>query len=116
MFLLVVDTLDRVLRVATEQKIFAGVGLQNISSLFQSLQFADNTLLFCSADILHVKILKFLLDSFELITGLKINFDKSQVIGLQLDNWQTGQVASIPRSKTTTLPMSIWDWHSTTRD
>ena len=62
--------------------LIKGTGPRDTIGLCQSLQFADDTLIFCTAHGAHVVSLKFILYSFELLTGLKINFEKSVVLGL----------------------------------
>ena len=41
------------------------------------LQYADDTLFFGKASMENVKAIKVILRSFELVSGLKINFSKS---------------------------------------
>jgi hypothetical protein len=66
------------------------------------LQYADDTILFIKDDISSVVNLKLLLYLFESMSGLKMNFEKSEVLMVQSDdvklqfyadlfNCQTGQ-------------------------
>ena len=42
------------------------------------LQYADDTIFFCEASMQNLKVLKAILRSFEMVSGLKINYAKSQ--------------------------------------
>lgn len=44
------------------------------------LLLADDALLFCGADINHIKSLKALLLCFESVFGFNVNFDKSELV------------------------------------
>ena len=43
------------------------------------LQYADDTILFLDHDMLQAKELKLVLSTFEQLSGLKINFHKSEL-------------------------------------
>ena len=58
------------------------------------LQFADDTILFTSHLPKHIIALKFILYSFELLSGLTINFDKSSVLVLNHIDKVGGLVAN----------------------
>lgn len=45
-----------------------------------TLQYVDDTIIFCSAKATHITSIKLFLYSFEMIYGLSINFHKSSVI------------------------------------
>ncbi|XP_058784217.1 uncharacterized protein LOC131658988 [Vicia villosa] len=51
------------------------------------LQFADDTVIFEEASTANLWNLKVILRGFELISGLKINFTKSNVMGVNVGNW-----------------------------
>jgi hypothetical protein len=53
-----------------------------------SLQYADDTLLFLKDDLHMANNLKWILLSYEQITGMRINFDKSDLLTIGLeDSW-----------------------------
>ena len=49
------------------------------------LQYVDDTLVFCGASVDEVKGIAFVLGCFKLITGLKVNFQKLIVVGVEVD-------------------------------
>ena len=60
-----------------------------------SLQYADDTILFSSADFSHPYNLKHVIMWFEQISGMRVNFHKSEIITLNLQEEDTQRVASI---------------------
>ena len=60
-----------------------------------SLQYADDTILFSSADFSHPYNLKHVIMWFEQIFGMRVNFHKSEIITLNLQEEDTQRVASI---------------------
>ena len=54
-----------------------------------SLQYADDTILFSKADAPVLRNLKCVLMSYEQISGMRINFNKSELVPLNLDIEET---------------------------
>jgi len=52
--------------------------------LFLSIQYADDTLCICEASIENLWTLKALLRGFEMVSGLKVNFHKSCLMGVNV--------------------------------
>ena len=50
-----------------------------------SLQYVDDTILFLDPDIDHAKNLRWLLACFENLSGLKINYDKCEVVPVNMN-------------------------------
>lgn len=67
---------------AQENGFISGFQAVAGGKLISHLQFADDTLVFLDSDIEQVKNLRLLLLSFEQLTGLRINFTKSQIFGV----------------------------------
>lgn len=57
------------------------------------LQFADDTLLFCDADVDQLLNVKAILLCFEAVSGLKVNFFKCEMLGVQIPNLQLEYLA-----------------------
>ncbi|XP_026378053.1 uncharacterized protein LOC113272434 [Papaver somniferum] len=85
LFLLVGEALYYILKQAQLQGLISGFQVSNEGMLISHLQSADNTLIFLDVDIEQVKNLRLILLSFELLTGLKINFSKTQIFGVGFD-------------------------------
>ena len=77
LFNIVAKGLNGLMREAVEKNLFRGflVGRNNVE--ISILQYADDTIFFGEASMENVKAIKVILRSFELVSGLKINFAKS---------------------------------------
>lgn len=82
LFLIIVEGLNGQRRRATQLNKFMGfrLGRENQVEIFL-LQFADDTMLFGDATMHNALTLKCVHRSFQLISGLKINFQKKQTCG-----------------------------------
>ncbi|CAL5417428.1 unnamed protein product [Camellia sinensis] len=58
------------------------------------LQFADDTILFCDANRVKVTNIKRILSCFEIASGLKINYHKSVICGVEVDEEPVQEFAS----------------------
>ena len=63
------------------------------------LQYADDTLLFFEPDDHSVALIKLILLAFEIISGLKINFLKSEVIAIGMDHLLAARIANLLNCK-----------------
>nr|XP_025621448.1 uncharacterized protein LOC112712731 [Arachis hypogaea] len=70
------------------------------------LQFADDTILFCPCDHKPLMSYKRLLGGFELITGLKINYNKSVLIGVNCNNEEVELACKTLDCRKGSLPMN----------
>ena len=80
LFVLVMEALGRMLDKAVLEGCMLGFGVGNLegrSMVVYHLLFADDTLIFCKADLDHILILRMILIWFEAVSGLKINLGKS---------------------------------------
>lgn len=79
LFNLVVDVLNKSLQQLQTAGILYGLG--NFGSLgpILNLQFADDVLLFLKANFRMIEALKLHLIAFENLSGMKINYDKSEM-------------------------------------
>ncbi|GAU48536.1 hypothetical protein TSUD_282880 [Trifolium subterraneum] len=84
LFLLAAEGLTGLVKQAVDTGKFVGFKV-NDSLRFQILQFADDTILLgdCSWD--NVRTMKSILRGFELVSGLKVNFVKSKLYGINVD-------------------------------
>jgi hypothetical protein len=79
LFDLVADGLDAILSKANEAGHISGVVPHLIAGGVMHLQYADDTIIMIKNEKLGVVNLKFLLICFEMLSGLKINYNKSEV-------------------------------------
>jgi hypothetical protein len=80
LFGLVVDALALVLKKSNEVGHIKGVISHLLPGGVTHLQYADDTMIMIENDDTSITNLKFLLVCFELLSGLKINYHKTEVI------------------------------------
>jgi hypothetical protein len=83
LFVIVIEALSKLFSITIQRGFLSGFsvgsgsnGVINISHML----FADDTLVFCGANPDHLIYLHMLLLSFEAVSGLKINLDKSVLV------------------------------------
>jgi len=88
LFLIVAEGLTGLVREAKRANVFSGVTVGTGRVKVDLLQFANDTLFFCEPFLHNVLAVKAMLRSFEMISGLRVNFRKSAIgaVGIsQLD-------------------------------
>jgi hypothetical protein len=84
LFLLVVEGLSGLVRSAEARGLYHGVKVGNSDLSISHLQYADDTLFLGEASMANLWSLKTILRCFELASGLKVNFAKSYVMGVNV--------------------------------
>ncbi|PNX59439.1 cysteine-rich receptor-like protein kinase, partial [Trifolium pratense] len=84
LFLIAAEGLTRMMQKAVGNGIFHGYKISD-ELLFHTLQFADDTILIGEGNWDNLWSIKIVLRSFELVSGLKVNFFKSKLYGINLD-------------------------------
>lgn len=79
LFNLVGETLSFLINQGVKENICKGILLPGSAGVISHLQFADDVILFLNADESSLYGIKRILQCFQLLSGLKINFSKSQV-------------------------------------
>ncbi|GKV35665.1 hypothetical protein SLEP1_g43906 [Rubroshorea leprosula] len=85
LFLMVAEGLNGLIHSAIRKNLFQGVAVGYNGVSFSHIQFADDTILFGKATESNVWAAKCILRSFELVSGLKINFSKSQLMSINME-------------------------------
>ena len=83
LIVIIMETLSRMISAVVTHEFVAGfpIGDPNRGTIILShLLFADDTLLLCEVDHNQLRTLKALLLCFEAALGLKVNFDKSELV------------------------------------
>jgi hypothetical protein len=84
LFLIVVEGLSGLMSKAVDSNLFHGYKVSN-NILFHSLQFADDTIIVGEGNWDNLWMIKTILRSFEIVSGLKVNFFKSKLYGINLE-------------------------------
>ena len=95
LFNLVADVFTRMLMKAARQNLISGLLPQVVEGGVISLQYADDTLLFLENDLEKASNLKWFLVCFEQMSGMKINYDKSDFLTIGMDEDSTNAFAKI---------------------
>jgi len=78
LFDIVAEGLTGLMRTAVSKNIFSSYQVGRQKEEINILQYADDTLFFGTATTTNVRVMKSILRIFELASGLKINYAKSQ--------------------------------------
>jgi len=85
LFLLAAEGLNVLMRLLVETQLFTGYSIGDVSPVVVShLQFADDTLLVGTKCWENVRALRAALVIFEALSGLKVNFHKSSLAGVNI--------------------------------
>jgi hypothetical protein len=107
LFVIVMEALSRIMDRAIRGGLFSGfmVGSpQNQQVLISHLLFADDTLIFCDADLSQLAHLRSVFLWFEAVSGLRINLGKSEMVPVgEVSNLE--ELALILGCKVAPLPM-----------
>jgi hypothetical protein len=103
LFLLVAEGLEGLMKKAVELNRFK-VGNRGV--VVSHLQYADDTLCLGEATLENLWTLKAILRGFELVSGLKVNFSKSRIMGVNV-SYDFLRLASIfLNCRTSTIPFT----------
>jgi len=115
LFNLVADALSTMLNSASRVGDIQGVVPDLVEGGLTHLQYMDDTIIFLAHYDLNIRNMKFILYCFEAMSGLKINYEKSEVFSVGLDPPEQQRVAEIFGCKTCSfpikylgLPVSLW--------
>ena len=84
LFLLVAEGSSGLMRNAVDQNMFKGFELKRGGVTLSHLQYADDTLCIGEASVENLRTLKVMLRGFEMVSGHKVNFHKSCLIGVNV--------------------------------
>lgn len=94
LFSLVADGLPAILKQAERHGLIEGFEVGDDRVMVSHLQFADDTILFLNATWETVRIAERCLEIFGLISGFKVNLNKSVLVGVNVDNGLLRKLAS----------------------
>ena len=106
MFNIVAESLTELMREAQEKNLFEGflVGRNNVD--ISLLQYVDDTIFFGKTSMANVKTIKVMLKRFELVSDLKINFDKSKFWAIGMSKQWKHNAASYLNYRLLSVPIS----------
>ncbi|CAJ2627985.1 unnamed protein product [Trifolium pratense] len=105
LFLLAAEGLNVLMEAMIAQNMFTGYKIGEQGSMTVShLQFADDTLLLGVKSWANVRALRAVLVLFETMSGLKVNFNKSMLVGVNIPESWLGEAASALCCKVGKIP------------
>eukprot|EP00268_Persea_americana_P014029 TRINITY_DN16210_c0_g1_i2.p1 TRINITY_DN16210_c0_g1~~TRINITY_DN16210_c0_g1_i2.p1 ORF type:complete len:280 (+),score=35.24 TRINITY_DN16210_c0_g1_i2:349-1188(+) len=104
-FLFLIEAFGKMIKKAVSVGFFEGFRAARNSPEISHLQYADDTLIFCGAEEDQVRNVKTTILCFEAVLGLKVNFFKSEVIGLKFEKHLLIKCSEILGCKIGELPV-----------
>ncbi|GAU24512.1 hypothetical protein TSUD_156240 [Trifolium subterraneum] len=105
LFLLAAEGLNVLMKTMVERNLFSGYSVGEGASIsISNLQFADDTLLLGDKSWANVCALCAVLLLFESMSGLKVNFNKSMLVGVNIPESWLGEAASALRCRVGKIP------------
>jgi hypothetical protein len=101
---LIGDVLTKMLIKAANANLIHGLSVNSRTQVI-SLHYADDTTLFSDIDPTHLQNLRCTLAIFEQISGMRINFHKSELIPLNLEEHQIHQISHMFRCPVGAFPI-----------
>ncbi|GKU88292.1 hypothetical protein SLEP1_g2574 [Rubroshorea leprosula] len=106
LFLIVAEGLNGLIEAAVSKDLFQGVDIGPFGLNISHLQFADDTVIMGKADPTNIKAVKGILRWFELVSGLKINFNKSVLYSFHVSDEWGRMVAATLNCKSGSIPFT----------
>jgi len=105
LFLLVVEGFNMLMHVVVDENKFTGYGMGRSSEVcLTHLQFADDTIIFGEKSWLNVCTMRAVLLLFEEVSGLKVNFNKSLLTGVNVSDSWLSEAAMVMNCRRGTIP------------
>jgi hypothetical protein len=82
----VVDVLSRMMQKAPGVGLIKGLATDLVPGGVISLQCTYDSILFLENDVAYARNLKYILTCFELISGMRINYSRSELVPINIDN------------------------------
>ncbi|XP_071727305.1 uncharacterized mitochondrial protein AtMg01250-like [Rutidosis leptorrhynchoides] len=105
-FIIAAEGLNALSKMAVSNNLFSGVEIGKDKVCISHLQYADDTIFFCEWNPQNIRNLMKLLKCFELTSGLKINYGKSSLFGLGVDQHETAFMAKCYDCKIGSVPFN----------
>ncbi|XP_058764714.1 uncharacterized protein LOC131638187 [Vicia villosa] len=104
LFLIVAEGFSQLMKKAVDSGRFIGYKFEAGEKRFSHLQYADDTMIISEKRWTNIRTIQAILLLFESLSGLKVNFQKSSIIGINISqNWIT-EAAKILRCRLGSIP------------
>ncbi|XP_058784846.1 uncharacterized mitochondrial protein AtMg01250-like [Vicia villosa] len=106
LFVLALEVLTALVKKSKEAGEFRGFKINGKKDV-DILQFADDTIILAEGDTANLWSVKVILRGFELMSGSHINFHKSNLYDINLDQWFLEAASSFLSCKVGSLPFKL---------
>ncbi|XP_071689048.1 uncharacterized protein [Rutidosis leptorrhynchoides] len=106
LFIIAAEGLNWLIKSALSNNAYSGVKVGNDNIPLTHLQYADDTLFFGTWSLDNIENLMKLLKCFELCSGLKVNYNKSNLFGVGVDKKDVEYMANLFGCKVGTFPFT----------
>ena len=105
LFLLAAEGLHVLMEALSANNLFTGYRVGSIAPVVVShLQFADDTIILCEKSWANIRAIRAILLLFEDLSGLKVNFSKSLLVGINVHGSWLSEAASVLNCKIGSTP------------
>jgi hypothetical protein len=105
LFLLAAEGFNVLMKSLSDNMLFHGYKVGYVDpTIVSHLQFADDTLIIAEKTWANVRAMRAVLKLFEAISGLKVNFSKSQLVGVNVPASWLSEAASVLSCRLGCLP------------
>jgi hypothetical protein len=105
LFNFLADVFTRMLVKVAQKKLISGLLQMYRDGGVFSLQYTDDTLLFIKNDVRQAHNLKWLLSIFEHLSGMRINFNKSDLVPINVTIEEVNVLAQVFGCKVSEFPL-----------
>jgi len=105
LFVLMGEVLNKMIQRAVDLCMIKGISVGTEGVQITHLQFADDTLIFCEAEVHYLVRIKNILLSFQSLSGLVVNYNKSGLLVMGMDEVWGQQAAKVLECSLVQLPM-----------
>jgi hypothetical protein len=111
LFNLVADALATIRKKGCQEGLIKGLIPELVDGGLTHLQYVDDTIIFLEVEEQSISNVKFLLYCFKNMSGLKINYQKSEVIVLGASKEESSQIARWLNCREGSLPLKYLGVH-----
>ncbi|XP_071739224.1 uncharacterized protein [Rutidosis leptorrhynchoides] len=95
LYILAAEGLNLLTKSAVRKKLYNGVEIGRDKIQISNLQYADDTIFFGTWSANNIDNLMKILKCFELASGLKVNYNKSNLFGVNVDHMEVAAMANL---------------------
>lgn len=109
LFMIAVERFNTLMKKAEDRGLYSGYRFQKGEDRFSQLQYTDDTMIIRVKRWSNIRIIKLNLRLFELMSGLKVNFQKSFIARINVSQEWLSEAARILNYKIGDVPISYLD-------